>query len=237
MTTGAGSEGDHGQHIISLRSTDQGRTWSDPVDVESAVDSESSYAVALKTPGGRVFCFYNFNQENRRWVRADNPPFAGGKCYRVDTQGSYVFKYSDDGGRSWSGHRTSVPVRTFEIDRENPYHGEIQFFWNVGRPFIHDDVAYVPLHKVGGFGEGFMTRSEGVLLTSSNLLTQDDPSQICWETLPTGDVGLRTPSGGGPVADEQSLSVLSDGSFYAVYRTIDGHPAESYRPRRWTHLG
>ena len=65
MTTGTGSEGDHGQHIISLRSMDQGRTWSDPVDVESADDPESSYAVALKTPRGRIYCFYNFNVENR----------------------------------------------------------------------------------------------------------------------------------------------------------------------------
>ena len=83
----------------------------------------------------------------------------------------------------------------------------------------------MPLHKVGGFGEGFMTRSEGVVLASNNLLAEDDPNQIRWETLPDGDVGLRTPPGGGPVADEQSFSVLSDGSFYVVYRTIDGHPA------------
>jgi hypothetical protein len=46
--------------------------------------------------------------------------------------------------------------------------------------------------------------------------------------LPEGDIGLRTPQGGGPVAAEQSYSVLSDGSFYVVYRTIDGHPVMSY---------
>ena len=66
-----------------------------------------------------------------------------------------------------------------------------------GRPFIYHGVAYVPLHKVGGFGEGFMTRSEGVVLASNNLLAEDDPNQIRWETLPDGDVGLRTP----PAAD------------------------------------
>ena len=53
------------------------------MDVESADDPESSYAVALKTPRGRIYCFYNFNVENRRWVHADNPPFADGKCYRL----------------------------------------------------------------------------------------------------------------------------------------------------------
>jgi hypothetical protein len=29
-----------------------------------------------------------------------------------------------------------------------------------------------------------------------------------WETLPDGEVGLRTPPGGGPIAEEQSTVVL-----------------------------
>ncbi len=228
MTTGSGREGEQGQHIISLRSTDQGRSWSEPVDVESAAGPESSYAVLLKVPGGRIYCFYNYNEADRRWVWADNPPYAEGKCYRVDSQGSFVFKTSDDGGRSWSSARTRIPIRNFEIDRQNPYGGEVQYFWNVGRAFIHDGAAYVPLHKVGGFGAGFMTSSQGVLLKSVDLLERADPTEATWETLPDGDIGLRTPAGGGPVSDEQSFSVLSDGSFYCVYRTIDGHPVECY---------
>ena len=228
MTTGAGHEGQQGQHIVSLRSLDQGRSWSEPVDVEAADGPESSYAVVLKAPGGRIYCFYNYNADNRRWVKADDPPYQGGKCYRVDTQGSFVFKSSDDGGRSWSTERTRIPIRNFEIDRQNPYGGEIQYFWNVGRAFIHNGAAYVPLHKVGGFGEGFMTSSQGVLLKSDNLLNELEPERATWQTLPDGDVGLRTPPGGGPVSDEQSFCVLSDGSFYCVYRTIDGHPVECY---------
>ena len=35
-TTGAGVEGAGGQHVISQRSTDLGKTWSPPVDVEPA---------------------------------------------------------------------------------------------------------------------------------------------------------------------------------------------------------
>ena len=49
-----------------------------------------------------------------------------------------------------------------------------------------------------------------------------------WETLPKGDIGLRTPPGGGPIAGEQSYTVMGDGSLYCVYRTIDGHPAFTY---------
>lgn len=228
LTTGSGREGARGQHVVSLRSVDQGRTWAEPVDIEPADGPEASYAVLLKVPSGRVYAFYNHNTDNRRRVRADDPPYQGGFCSRVDTQGYYVFKYTDDHGRHWSKQRYTVPVREFEIDRQNPYGGKVRFFWNVGKPFTHAGAAFVPLHKVGGFGRGFITRSEGVLLKSSNILTERDPNRIVWETLPDGDVGLRAPPGGGPIAEEQSFCVLSDGSFYCVYRTVDGHPACSY---------
>jgi hypothetical protein len=131
-----------------------------------------------------------------------------------------VFKVSDDGGRSWSASRYEIPQRDFEIDRENPYGGTLKFFWNVGKAFAHQaparggQAAYVPLHKVGGFGEGFFTRSEGVLLVSEDLFSASDPGQATWETLPDGEVGLRAPAGGGPIAEEQSTVVLSDGSLY-----------------------
>lgn len=228
VTTGAGVEGAGGQHVISSRSTDMGRTWSKPVDVEPADGPEASYAVLLKTPYGRVYVFYNHNTDNIRQLKADNPPYKDGFVRRVDSFGHFVFKYSDDHGRTWSAQRYDIPQRDFEIDRKNAYGGKIKFFWNVGKAFEYKGAGYVPLHKVGGFGEGFFTSSEGVLLRSANILTERDPTKLVWETLPDGDVGLRTPPGGGPVAEEQSFVTLSDGSLFVVYRTIDGHAAFSY---------
>jgi hypothetical protein len=228
VTTGAGREGDPGQIVTTLRSTDQGRTWSDPVAVEPPDGPEASYAVMLKAPSGRVFVFYNHNTDNLRAVKADNPPYPTGLCARVDSLGYFVFKYSDDGGRTWSPRRYPIPIREFAIDRANADGGRIRYFWNVGKPLIHDGAAYVSVHKVGGFGDGFFTTSEGVLVKSANLLSEPDPDKVTWETLPDGDVGLRTPPGGGPIAEEQSYAVLSDGSFFCVYRTIDGFSACCY---------
>lgn len=233
VTTGAGHEGQGGQHVVTVRSTDMGQTWSKPVDVEPADGPEASYAVMLKVPdgyanAGRVYVFYNHNTDNVRQVIADRDAYPDGYCRRVDSLGHYVFKYSDDHGQSWSAQRYDIPMRTMAIDRQNAYGGELKFFWNVGKPFIHDGAAFCSLHKVGGFGAGFFTSNEGVLLKSDNLLTEPDPRAIRWETLPDGDIGLRTPPGGGPVAAEHSYVVLSDGSFCAVYRTIDGYPVESY---------
>jgi hypothetical protein len=189
--------------------------------------------VLLKVPAdypnaGRVYCLYNHNTDNIRQVIADTDTYSDGYCRRVDSLGHYVFKYSDDGGKSWSEQRYEIPMRTMEIDRNNPYGGDLKFFWNVGKPFIYKGAAFCSLHKVGGFGAGFFTSNEGVLLKSDNLLTERDHDRIRWETLPDGDIGLRTPPGGGPVASEHSYVVLSDGSFCAVYRTIDGHPVEAY---------
>ncbi|MAE67080.1 MAG: hypothetical protein CMJ18_22700 [Phycisphaeraceae bacterium] len=235
MTTGAGAEGTSGQHIVSMRSADCGRTWSTPVDVEPADGPEASYAVLLKAPTapeagapGRIYCFYNHNTDNTRRVIGDTERWADGYCRRVDTQGHFVFKFSDDHGRTWADRRYEIPIRLTQIDRENPYEGKIKFFWNVGRPITLDGAAYVSLIKVGGFGIGMFTRSEGTLLKSENLLVETDPERITWETLPDGDVGLRTPPGGGPIAEEHNFSVLSDGSIYGVYRTTDGRPACAY---------
>jgi hypothetical protein len=229
VTTGAGEEGAPGQIVTTLRSQDHGKTWSQPVAVEPPGGPEASYAVMLKTPSGRVYIFYNHNSDNIREVPADPCVWLpDGRCSRVDSLGYFVFKYSDDHGRSWSRQRFPIPVREMRIDRENPHQGAIRYFWNVGKPFQHGGAAFVSLHKVGRFGDGFFVISQGVLLKSSNLLTETDPARIVWETLPDGEEGLSTPPGGGSVAEEQSYSVLSDGSFFCVYRSIDGHPVCSY---------
>lgn len=228
ITTGAGHEGAGGQHVVSLRSTNQGQSWEKPVPIEPTQGPEASYAVLLKVPSGRVYVFYNHNTDNIRQVIADKPAYADGLNRRVDSLGHFVFKYSDDHGRSWSTQRYEVPQRDFAIDRQNPYGGKLKFFWTVGKAFLHNNAGYVPLHKVGGFGEGFFTSSEGVLLRSPNILAEPDPAKLEWETLPEGELGIRTPAGGGPIAEEQSFSVLSDGSIFCVFRTIDGHPAFTY---------
>ena len=119
MTTASEVEGASGQHIVSARSMDRGKTWSELVDVEPIDGPEASYAVIMKVSAGRVYVFYNHNTDNVRKVKADNPPYTDGYCARVDSLGHFVFKYSDDGGLSWSEQRYDIPVREMEIDRQN----------------------------------------------------------------------------------------------------------------------
>ena len=219
VTTASGHEGAAGTHILIARSHDQGRTWSDPVCIEPDGQPESSYGVFLKTDDGRIYCFYDFNADNLRTIRTPT----GNPNDRIDMQGHFVYRYSDDHGVTWS-ERWEIPIRETQYDRENPHGGKVRLMWNVGRPFLHRDDAYVPLSKI----KDMLTVSEGWVLVCPGLNKQRDPDKHRWELRPEGDQGLRTPEGGGPIAEEQSIVPLSDGSLYCVYRSIDGQPVCTY---------
>jgi hypothetical protein len=221
VTTGAGHEGEPGQQVVSMRSTDQGRTWSEPVAIEPADGPEASYSVMFKADSGRIYVFYNHNTDRLKSVKTED----GRVFKRVDTMGYYVFKYSDDHGRSWSEKRHVVPVREFEVDRKNVYGGAVRFFWNVGRPVVSGSEVVMTLHKVGAIGEGYLAQSEGVFLTSSNLRTERDPEKIAFETWPEGEVGIRAPGGVGRIAEEHCLVRMSDGGLFCIYRTVAGYSA------------
>lgn len=231
MTTGRGKEGERGQHIVSTRSRDHGRSWSPLVAIEPADGPEASWGLPLAIPGGRVYVFYTYNARDRREVIADTEYARR----RVDTLGEYAFKYSDDHGRSWSADRWFIPVRETAIDRANPYAGRERFFWGVGKPIIDRGRVFFGFAKVGRFGEGFMAQDECFFLRSDNLLTEPDPVRVTWQTLPEGDRGLTSPDG--PIAEEPSVAALSDGTLFCTYRTIAGHPCHAYSRdggRTWT---
>lgn len=227
VTTGPGNEGDPGQHVVTMRSVDRGETWQDEVELEPSTGPEASYSALFKTPSGRVFCFYNHNTDNVRDLIVDDDRKTVHR--RLDEIGHFVFRYSDDGGRTWSKKRYDIPMRVFEIDRTKPMGSEVLFFWNVGHPFVREGSFYITLHKVGhqpgNTSRDFMKRSEGAFLVSGNLLTEEDPDRIEWQTLPDGDFGLRAPEDAGSVAEEQNCVPLDDGSLYCVYRTTCGYLA------------
>ena len=64
----------------------------------------------LKVPGGRIYAFYNHNTDRVTEIKRED---GGAPFKRVDCLGHYVFKYSDDNGRTWSAQRYDVPVREY----------------------------------------------------------------------------------------------------------------------------
>lgn len=233
LTTGRGIEGESGQHVIALRSKDHGKTWSPPVDIEPAAGPESSWAVPLITPSGRIYVIYTFNKPNIRQVPdAGSPAIAR----RVDTLGVFAFRYSDDHGLTWSADRYEIPQRPLPTDAENNFQGREIFFWSVAKPLIDRGQVFIGFARISRWGQpGTLVRSRGFLLRSDNILTEPAASKIRWQMLPESDDGLTAPKG--PIAEETNVTALSDGTLYAVYRTIDGYLAHAYstnRGRTWS---
>ncbi|HFB98491.1 MAG TPA: exo-alpha-sialidase, partial [Bryobacterales bacterium] len=221
MTTGPGREGDRGQHIVATRSTDKGRTWTPLVSIEPSDGPEASWAMPLATPSGRVYVFYTYNRDNLR----DNGALIGRRD-RVDTLGYYAYKYSDDGGRTWSRERYYIPLRNLFFDYKNPLGKDVHLFWGIGKPIVDRGDVFLGAAKIAYFGYGFMPEDRGIILHSPNILTEPDPRKHRWVMLPEGDQGLGSVNG--PVCDEHNLVALSDGTLYVMARTVEGHPVHYY---------
>lgn len=222
MTTGNGREGARGQHIVACHTSDHGETWGPLIDIEPAEGPEASWAMPYLTFSGRVYVFYTYNANDMREVIASDPY----SRKRVDTLGEYAFKYSDDGGKTWSSKRWFIPIRETNIDRNNPYQGKVRFFWGVGKPIQHKDAMYLGFTKVGEFGKNFLALTESWFLRCDNIDEEPDPEKLKWRLLPEGEDGLKSPKG--PIASEVNLTGLSDGSLFCTYRTIEGHPCHAY---------
>lgn len=224
MTTGTVEEGLQGQRIVAIRSTDRGRTWSEMVDIEVPDGREASWVMPFLTPFGRVYAFYTYNRGNLRRMQTD--PGHDYCSWRVDTLGVYAYRWSDDGGLTWSAERGEIPLPLAAIDRTNPYGGDVRFFWGVGKPILHRGAMFFGFARVGGFGHGFMATSEGALVTSDNIARERDPANLSFRVLPDGEVGLRAPCG--PRAEETCVVGLSDGSLFCTFRGVDGFLMQGY---------
>ncbi|MFV2070500.1 MAG: exo-alpha-sialidase, partial [Pirellulales bacterium] len=221
LTTAGGHEGAANSHVVSTISADQGRTWSKLVELEPTDGPPSVYSLPVVARSGRVYAFYDYNGDNFRCPG------------RSDCVGWFVYKYSDDNGRTWSSERYRLPMRMTAVDRMNTFAGKVQIFWGIGKPITFGDTMMFAFSKCGKY---LIDRSEGWFYRSDNLLTESDVNKIHWQLLPDGDVGLKNPAYG-EVQAEQNIVALNDGSIYCMYRTAGDHPCHAYsrdRGHTWT---
>mgnify|MGYP001057563659 CR=1 FL=1 len=181
LTTAEGHEGAAGTHILITRSKNMGKTWCEPYPIEPERQPESAYGVLLKTSYGRIYCFYNYNKDDLRFLYTDS----GEKSNRVDMQGYYVYRYSDDHGVTWS-ERYEIPIRETDIDRNNTYSGKLRIFWNVGRPWFTGRDCFIPIHKI------------------RNMATESDPI-----SLDNNKIHVAIVIDGGP----KTISVIANGQY------------------------
>lgn len=212
LTTGPGGESNPGQHVVATISRDKGRTWSQLIDIEPSGGPRSSWVVPVVLPNGRIYAFYNYDEKE---VDLPIPTVNGPYCYR----------YSDDGGRTWSKDRYYLPVRQTAVDRNNKWGGEIQMFWGIDKPIIRDGKLIFAFSKLGRY---IVLDGEGWFFTSENILTERDPNKIVWTMLPETDGhGVMHPDHG-PVQEEHNVEVMNNGDWYVMYRTTRGYPMHAY---------
>ncbi len=217
FTTGAGAEGTGGQHIVSSVSTDKGNTWSKPIRIEEPSAESASWAMPYKTRFGRIYVFYDYNGDKIHSMNfMDN--------IREDMLGWYCFKYSDDKGKTWS-KRYRLPIRTTKVDLKNDWAGKVQIMWGIGKP-IHVG-QHGMMFAFTKLGKYMLEDGEGWFMRCDNINAERDPEKLKWVNYPEGDHGLRNPDFG-PVQEEQNIVEMSNGTLYCMYRTVMGHPAESY---------
>ncbi|MEA1876100.1 MAG: sialidase family protein [Bacteroidota bacterium] len=214
FTTSAKQEGSSGQHIVSTRSFNQGKTWTDTVQIEPPGGPAASWAMPYLTPYGRVYVFYSFN--------GDTVTTLNNKPIRNDMLGWYCYKYTDNGGQTWS-ERYRLPLRTTKADVNNDWKGEVQIFWGIGKPIEHGKYMSFGLTKLGKY---MLEYGEGWFFQSNNIQTEKDPHKINWILLPDGMDGVRNPDFGS-VQEEFNLVPINGDTLYAVYRTNLGFIAET----------
>ena len=214
-----GQEGWSDQYVAACVSEDQGKSWSEPIAIEPPAGvKNSSNPVLLATPSGRIYAFYDYNIDGITHLPD------GRKMPQLYLIGWYGFRYSDDGGRTWSKKRYRVPIRLTDVDRNNDWGGEQQMFWGIDHPVTYGGSVYVSITKIKHYHQKDM---EGWFLKSDNILTELDPDKIRWQLLPDGDHGLRAAEHGS-VQSEFNLVALDNGDLYCMYRTEMGYPCHAY---------
>eukprot|EP00117_Sycon_ciliatum_P036140 scpid44908/ scgid27254/ len=221
LTEGDKKEGGNDERVIALRSKDKGKTWPEHVDIEprNEYGPPSAWVVPVYAPKTkRIYAIYTYNELNITTLPNSTAHI------RNDIIGVQAFRYSQNGGATWS-KRYTIPIEEKRIDETNEYHGKVRLGWTVGKPIVvKDRTVLMQFTKRGSIQEdrslGYI-QMENFVLASDNLLEEEDASKITWRTLPKSDVGLRATQG--RLAEEGDLLAMSNGDLYFAYRTFDGY--------------
>merc|ERR1719321_183539 len=113
--------------MVAMQSKDQGRSWSDLVIIEpysnATTKQVSAYgSVTARPDGSRVFAVWVQNTKDVQNLPGHTPS----PGFRADMLGQFVWKYSDDQGRTWSPKHYVIPVPERFIDRHNSWNGTVQ---------------------------------------------------------------------------------------------------------------
>ena len=144
--------------------------------------------------------------------------------------GNFVWKYSDDHGKTWSPRHYTIPVPFNYIETINSFSkakngtGDVQIMWEVDHlKTLKDGTLIFAFTKIGTYAVA--APEEMFVMASRNLLTEEDPDKVVWDMWPHGDHGITAP--GHPddptVVSEEPHVVPSKDRLTILFRTSLGY--------------
>jgi len=212
------------QRVVAARSTDEGETWSDPVEIDGRDDDDPpgtglaswGFPVVVEGVGAvghRIYCFYNKN------VGVDDA--------REDTTGALRCRYSDDDGRTWSTRTHEFPIESCAISHADD---AVPESWIVYQPPTRTADGAVLAGFTHWASDTFddapiFERHSEIRFFRFQNLDAADPTDATVTTWPDADHGLQVSHPDRPgvsVAQEPSVRPLGDGRLICVMRTLRG---------------
>jgi hypothetical protein len=95
---------------------------------------------------------------------------------------------------TWSPTYVDVPYRSTWIDGNNSFHGATNMMWSVDQVKVVGNRTFHAFTKIGAYDQQHPEQS--FFLSSPNLLTAPDASDVTWDLFPDGEVGVVAPDGG-----------------------------------------
>ncbi|EDQ91788.1 uncharacterized protein MONBRDRAFT_22941 [Monosiga brevicollis MX1] len=215
-------EGSAGEHVATLYTDNQGLNWTEPHVLYPellAQNIDTAYSANILSHAGRVYVLNNANLDNVTTL-PDGSPLG-----RTDELGYFVFRYTDDGGASWSPNFYNISNRQTAIDRNNSFAGRTNIFWNVDQFKSRGNDTYAMFTKIKSYPQN--PPEQGFVLHSPNALTELNASAVLWNLLPDADDGPTAPTpfdSAKVVAEEWHVVPLAQSpGFFAVFRTSTGY--------------
>ncbi len=224
-------EGVGDQHIVTSRSSDQGRTWTKPEYLEGPkLDGYiASWSFPFMVPSsGRIYMFYH---KQRGFIDVD-----------AQTTAQLWYVVSDDLGYTWSKPYTHLKIDRNSYSHPNPDADSNFIVYQPPVITASGEVIVGMTHWATGIlKKGIHVPSEVRFIIFDNILTIGDPEDLEITITPeNGADGLRMAFPEIPeisFLQEPSLAVLSDGRLFCVMRTgtgYAGHAISKDHGRTWS---